>query len=925
MNSSSLKRSTNTIYNFFEAHTFLCFFITLSIISFWVYKDFLLFQRILIYTDVGNDMFAQTLPGMAAVSDHIRTGYPWYMFNVGLGHNMYVSALGEPLMSFALLMGKSAIPLFMGYMQAARTLLAGVFFYLYLRQIGIHKNICFIVAILYAFCGHMIGRAAWSGYPNEVVWIAFVLYAIERYVMNSKWKLLPVAICVMCLSLKSFSALIYVLFLFVYAIIRYLSENKTGHRHFAKFLFKNAALFAIGAGMSAVIFMPSVLYGMGSARISGDYSLVNGLMASPVFQIIDGKTFFTAFFRTVSIDALGTGSAYTGAGNYLESPLFYCGISALFLLPQVLFIKDKKRKYGIYFFLAIAILYLVFPYVRYASNGFASPYFRNTSFFIIVAMLYSCAVILDGFARGEKLNLPVLYSTVGALILLGVWGIYRNSANDYGFVFQNDILLLCCLFICVYIVLAILFAIRKVHSRFIFIILALAVSLEAGLFSYNSINNRTVLSNDFLTQKISYNDYTNEAVDYLNSRDESGFFRTETAYNATEFNSSLYQNYYGTKSYTLQPKEYLNFLNFMNAGLIKNIKTTADGSENYLYNFVYSFNERYMLNTMLAMKYILSKEDDMVIEGYEFIGRQGDVYIYENKNALPIGFAYDQYIYESELINSCNIVKDLALLNAVVLEDNAEIQNGLTHFDISAIINNLKTSSIDLTNVQIENAKTVSQETNQIKVNAVENDPMMMFSFDSDAQMAELDFWMNSSQKTVGQIFWKDGSEAFSEGKSVFFDVAEGMDQYSIQIPATGFDTLRLDFGAEAGGYEVGDMSMNCLPADLYEQAVNMRKESAFVIIEFSQNDIRGEVQMQKQGLVFFSILQDKGWHVQIDGEEAKTVLLDKGFIGTYLDTGKHTIELSFVPPYMKEGIIVSICAILIYAALILLKKIKKV
>ena len=419
-----LKRGKNAAYDFFEKHAFLCFFITLTIISFWVLKDFLLFQRIFIYTDVGNDMFAQTFPGMADMADAIKTGYPWYMFNVGLGHNMYTSAnaFGDPLMSASILFAKNDIPLLMGYMQMARILLAGTFFYLYLKQLGMHKTVCFAVAILYAFCGHMIGRAAWIGYPNEVVWIAFALVAIERFIMEAKWKLLPVSVAVMCLSLKSFSAIIYVFILFVYAAVRYLCENKKDFRCFGKFLLKNAAFFAIGAGMAAVILLPSILYGLTSARVSGDYSLVNSLMSSPVLQIIDGETFFTAFFRTVSIDALGTGSAYSGVGNYLESPLFYCGIVTLLLLPQVVFIKNKKRKYGIYFFLAVAVLYLIFPYVRYASNGFASPYFRNSSFFIIIAMLYSCAVVLDGFARGEKLHLPVFWGDG--------WGYGRD--RDFG-------------------------------------------------------------------------------------------------------------------------------------------------------------------------------------------------------------------------------------------------------------------------------------------------------------------------------------------------------------------------------------------------------------------------------------------------------------------------------------------------------------
>ncbi len=102
-------------------------------------------------------------------------------------------------------------------------------------------------------------------------------------------------------------------------------------------------------------------------------------------------------------------------------------------------------------------------------------------------------------------------------------------------------------------------------------------------------------------------------------------------------------------------------------------------------NFVNSFNERYMLNTLLSMKYILSMNPQMDIAGYTLEGSHGDIYVYENEYFLPLGTAFDKYVFRSELDGLDNVLKDAVLLNAVVLEDGSPQPPGMSHFDIAPL------------------------------------------------------------------------------------------------------------------------------------------------------------------------------------------------------------------------------------------------
>ena len=897
---------TCNIYDFYCKHQLVCLSFVLLIISFLVYKDFFLFQKLYIYTDIGSDVYNQTLPTLGYMADYIRSsGYPWWSFNMGLGQNLYASAFsfGDPFISVAILLGKSALPFSLGYLQAAKPVIAGLFFFLFLKKAKVNSHVSFIVAILYAFCGHIIGRGAWLTYPNEVVWVALVLYAIERYLADSDIKLLPIAVAILFLSLKGYQSLLYTVYFFVYVLLRYYSIHRPGREDFSRFILKYIGLFALGGVISAVIFLPNMMYGFQTARIANYNPLTETLQSTSVFGTIDLKEFFTVFYRTISIDALGAGDQYSGIVNYLEDPLFYCGTISVLLLPQVFFIKDKRKRNAVLIMLALGVCYILFPYVRYAANGFFSKTYKQSSFIIVVFMLFASALTLENMIVKKRINLPVLFCSflgIGGITFAGVL-LDRLNPTTFNFDFDPFILLLCGVFITVYFTVFLLYKKSIITAKIVLLTLAAVVSVEACIFSYNSVNNREFLSNDFVTGEISYNDSANEAIAYLNDRENGGFFRMETneeKYETGVLCSALYQNYYGVKSYTWQTQENLDFFNFVNAGAI----STAT-------NYVYAFNTRWVLNGMLGVKYLIAKQDTLEMPGFALIEKVGEYNIYENGNALALGTAYDQYVYASEVENASNIVRDLTLLQAVAVEDDTVIPEGMVHFDLQSLEQQKTVVPVDMDSLEMSGIEVLSQNDSEMTFRVVDGDSEIKVPVDvQDLSLSEVSFTISYDEDERGYrvVYWIKEGEVLDY---FYFVVEKGEKKYDFSGPA--LDECRIQL-RNIGVYTISNIKVASLPESLYEQAAAGHKDE-MSITGFSQNNIQGSIACRGNRILVLSMPFDEGWSAYVDGEKTDMMLADRGLTGIHLTKGQHTVELRFTPPYLVAGSILTIGALAIY------------
>ena len=94
------------------------------------------------------------------------------------------------------------------------------------------------------------------------------------------------------------------------------------------------------------------------------------------------------------------------------------------------------------------------------------------------------------------------------------------------------------------------------------------------------------------------------------------------------------------------------------------------------------------------------------------------------------------------------------------------------------------------------------------------------------------------------------------------------------------------------------------------EQEYHKLTTDTLQISSFRNTNIKGNINLKSKKILFLSIPFDKGWHATVNGKVTDLQRVQWGLTGLVLDKGTHQIELSFTPPYRKEGTIVSLIAL---------------
>jgi uncharacterized membrane protein YfhO len=668
----------NSILKFIETNPLLLLILLICIAGFFIFKDYFLFRKLYIFKDIGSDTYNQAYPLYVHMSDYLRSdGIPRWSFNVGMGQNIFAGGINEPFTLLLYAIGSKGIPYAIVYVEFLKILTGGILFFLYLRTMKISRYVSIVGALCFAFCGYMIIGTEWYNFSTFCVYIAFVLLAFEKFLMERKWYLLPVAI--MFISSWFFMFYAFTLFFILYVIIRYHEVYNWNFRQFLYFSLKIAGFYILGMMLNCVVMLNGILQMLDSPRVSGDAGYFNVLKSTPVFGFGVKQHYVTALLRLFSNDLAGTGSYFRGWYNYLEAPIFYSGLISLLILPQ-LFVNGTKRPKIIYIaFFSLWFLIVLFPYFRHLFNLFSGDYYKVSISFNVTLMLIILSVkAFDSVIASGKINKTALIITL--ILLIGL--LFIPFSGEMNKTIDKNLRLIIIGFLAADSLL--LFFINHPKYRiWVKGFLIVSVIFELGYFAYIGTNKRYVESAAELKSKSGYNDYTIDAVKYLKQNDR-GFYRINKNYfSGTSIHSTIndaqIQNYFGTPSYmSFNNVYYVNFLSETGVIHAKNEVETR---------WAQGLIVRPLLQTFGNIKYNLAKpggfQFDFTVLGYEAIASFGDVTVYRNNLYLPFGYSYSKYITRSDFKKLDDLQKEFVLLRAFVINDEEEKDfSDLARFDI---------------------------------------------------------------------------------------------------------------------------------------------------------------------------------------------------------------------------------------------------
>ena len=647
----------------------------LTALAFFVFHDFLFLNKVFLYMDIASDSVNINYPHLFHIADYLQNmgGIPRWSFYQGMGQNYLGYLTADPFDIPLYFIDPANIVYMIGFMEVLKILTAGIFFYLFLREIKLTPFTAIVGAVCFAFCGFAMVGSAWRIFTSELYQVAFLLFAIEK-LLNKKWVYFPFAIALIGVTV-TFNLFIYSIVTAVYVFIR-LFDQQASRNVFVKTYGKIIGLGALGVGISAFISVNKVLLMIDSPRVSGSSSYFSELMRTGVFHTDGLIENLTKLGRLFSSDMLGSGIYFKGAENYLEAPLFYVGLLSLLLFTQLFSFLSKRRKWICGIIFLCALLPFIFPFFRYALWVFTGNYYRGVSFLFGLVVLMYAMFSLNHLNVARKLNYKVLFGTLAVLLLL----LFMPDMIGQKDLFQTKPRLFCMVFLLLYTFLICLFPVGQLARR-IKSFLILLIFIELAFMANSTINQRTyifgqnadgtlvykdaIVSYSETKKKEGYNDYSIDAIQYLNRIDTS-FYRIQKMYSSgpavyASLNDPLVQRFYGTTSYSGFNQS--NYVKFLLATVI------PEGSNEYETRWIKGFESHPLLQLFGNVHYCLSKTP-MPDIFFDLLTRTGDVYVYKNKFTLPFGYTYAHYMPRSAFDRLS--YKDNVFLAAAVIDDSKE-------------------------------------------------------------------------------------------------------------------------------------------------------------------------------------------------------------------------------------------------------------
>lgn len=828
------------------------------------------------------DLYDQFYPSLVRTARHIEEGNVNVQmdFTCALGTEF---SLGFPTFAtFAAYFGVEHVAYLMGLTQILKVLIAGICFYFYVVAMGKKPYVAYICAVAYAYCGHMLVRQFWLSYATEVTILSFWLLAYELWERKKNKAWLPLATIVLVINLSSiYYFILYMGILGAYIVFRAVFLDQISFSNVKRIGLQILLCYSI-----AVIVFGVPQIGEQIAKSLSSSRFQSGVSDAAAADIFYSKIpeINTLVCRTLGIGMLGNGKLYSGIMDYLRAPTFYIGLLGLmFLLPIFLRLRTRQKICVTVVGLGAAS-YVFINTFRKLVNGFADDGYKISSLWIMAVLVFIIAQGLDEVLSDfRKRDLLILLAETIAIEKICAYNLRQTEWT----VDEASVLAVMGMGALFATVLVVYFwGQRRESKRLILSVLVGLAFLDAGLQMEGVLQNMHVMSEEHLVSRTRYNDYTLEALEYLDERNALQDYRVNKQFFSYRYNDAWVQGYYGTSFY----------LGGVGAGkdvidLYEMMKLPSAGSG---YKYAYGTNPFTEINTAMGVKYILSKEPLIFNYGYRQIYHDNGIYIFENENVIPMGYGYETYITKEEYdlldLNS----RRKSILEAGIVEDASDAGD---HGVEKAGREELEVSYDKYDKYKVKTVTAQGEKIYRLPRAIKENEVLVVratMPLEETLYRGAVNCYVGEEE--ISYIVRMDGKE------EQFFDInAEGAFAFSF-AQALGGELLEMD-----------EVSAYIIPKDIYyeryRRAVQELEKNSMEITSFSGQYISGTVTMDKDRLFCLAVPYGN-WEIYIDGEKAKTFSVNVAFTGCFIEQGEHLVEARYSNPSANVRIVVEYAAV---------------
>lgn len=867
------------------------FTVLFSVVAFFSFLEFILNRKAFLVTDTISEYVTSLAYWGSylrnAAGTFVRTGklhFPQWDFSLGLGAdiistlNWYV--VGDPLTLLSAFVKPDKTIYLHHVLAVLRLYLSGIAFLFYCRSTKQNEEYSVCGALVYVFSGYAMFLAYRHTYfINSFIYLPLLYVGIERILHGRSPTFFIIAVFVSCVSNFYF---FYVLTLLtvVYAFVRFFfvySDNRL--RNFLKCFFMLFFAYAIGMLLASAVFLPNVFGFLGCGR--------SGSMP-PIPLFYDLKYYFKIIVASISPSYI---SSYT-----------YLGFSPV-VLPLLILCFMRKEYKELKVFGALYLIFLCFPIIGSAFNGFG--YITNRwgfalSFFagiVLVQLLPElnclrkreykyvigipcamCAAVFAGcFVPGEissDIRKSVLLSYVVLSVTLVAVFLLNKYREKLGAKFVSYVFLV---IICFSVVVN---AYERFSPRY--------MNYVSEFFDMGWSNSATFGSADELAKKI--NDKT--------------FWRYEYPEKRLPNNSMLFERN-GTSFYFSEVSRHI--IDFFELyGLYK-------GDEQHLNGF----DSRTALQAVSCVKYCIQEAENRnaprgfaKIGGGTYNGKKYD--LYENENALPIGFLYRNYISEEDFFQLDMVEREAELLNAAVIHDcDVDEITFEKPSAAKAVIRNEFSLSFDDEVGALEHSFSVGKNDSSVYISFIPPENAASYLVLKDVYFENDDtprISVYAGNEFVGRFQVKENFSEYGHQFVINLGVLDAKDMCTVQIVFH-----------KNGSYNIGDTYIASLPYAKTEMSVRNLSETVLENIAVADDFISGSIYADSDGFLFLSIPFSDGWNAFVDGVSVPLYRTQVMYSGLFVAQGEHTVTLKYSNPFIKAGMVLSLIGFVLFVLVFVL------
>jgi hypothetical protein len=569
--------------------------------------------------------------------DMVRSGdfgWDWY---TDLGSNFIGSysyyMLGSPFFWIMCLFPASWAPYLMAPIYVLKYITCALIAYAYIKRFVKKQNYAVIGALLYTFSGFQIYNTFFNQFHEVVAFFPLLLLGMEELIQNNRRGLFALAVAINA-ACNYFMFVGQVAFCILYFVFR-LSQKSF------KITLKKFGLLAfeavLGVAMGCIIFLPGVLAVWDNPRISGGLSGIDMLIYRRYGDLYWQRYghLLESFFFPPDIPSrvnffYGHEERWASIAAYV--PMF--GMSGIFA-----FFAAKKRSW-LKVFVIFLIVCLFVPVLNSIFFKFESAYYARWMYMLLLMMSLATAIMAedDSVENDRKWKGGIIAYLIGSAAIFLPLGLLwyddvDTSVVDYKLGRPPYIDRLWIYVGITLLSIAILwYLFTRVRRKQIFES-ALLVATSAIIVLYSVIHithgKQHSWSSEFLV---------NQAIKGEVTLDESEFARMDMYRSGDE---NIFDNlgiFWKIPSiecfHTVVPPSIMKFYPYIN--VTRNVGSRAESS-------------LYGLRAFTSTKYsFVDAGGSHDSQGFTKMGTQNGFDIYTNDNYIQMGFAYTEFMTQSE-------------------------------------------------------------------------------------------------------------------------------------------------------------------------------------------------------------------------------------------------------------------------------------